>query len=165
MYEQIELRKAVEAITGKNENGRPKAIVTLQHQIVHSIDDDGVPTITVEDQANTMFAVASVVVSNGKVTMLLDFDSFEDDDYVRFRGLLKEYERGDTTYGNHLLVMTLADEDTASIFISMIVDLICFDGADPTIKLLGDAEQARYYAITSNDDDDVEEIDDLEENC
>ena len=164
MLEQIELKKAVNALTGKNDEGRPKAVIALQHQVEYGTDESGTPLIAVEDQANTMFAVANMIVSNGKLTILLDFDSFDDDDYMRFRGLLKEYERGDTTNGNHILVLTLADEDSASIFTSMIVDLVCFDGVDPTIKLQGEANQAKYYSLT--DDEDVEteeEFEDLKE--
>lgn len=165
--EQIELKDVLEAITGTNEDGSSKALATLQHQVELGVDEDGMPVIEAADQANALYAIANIIVSRGKITAVLEFDSFDDDEYVMFRGLLKDYEKGNFAEGNHYLVLTLADDETANIFISMFVDMVCFDGVDPIIRLMGDADDASYYTLPYLEDDEddwyEDDEDDLEE--
>lgn len=149
--EDFNLKDLVDTITGTNEDGNPKSFSTLQHQMLFITEEDIEPEVI--DEAITTFANVGITVSDGLVTAILKFNSFDDIDFIRMHAVCKNYENREFGERTELLALTLIDNETHSNFITMIVELVSFDGAEPIIRFMGSSDNTRAFIL---DDSDIE---------
>ena len=155
-------------IEGTDENGNPKAIITIQNETFPNIDDQ---TPLIHDEAATVQAVASFAINNKTLVTALLWDDFDDTDYLRFKGFLKASERDATPQNDeppHFIVLNLADAENYEHFITCIVLTYVIDGEQPTIKFLSLTEDAAIYTLSDEEmanltDDVVDELEQIED--
>lgn len=145
----------IKSITGLNEDGFPKATVGLQHQVDFGVAEHGAAGLKVLDQAQTVYAEAGLGVSNKKTTIALTFNSFDDVDYIRFRGLLEGWENRDIDFPRYL-ILSMCDTETNENFIVGPVECHYFDGDAARIRFVADAEQVRVFRSENEEDADEE---------
>lgn len=151
-------------ITGVDENGNPKAIVTIQN-LTPSRYEDGEPLI--HDKADTTQAVVGITAENNWCVVSLLWDDFEDSEYIRFKGFLKEYKRDtELQEGNrsHYMVMTLSDIGNLEYFVRAIVMVPIVDSDKAMIRFLCNQDNVVLYPVSDDEmttltDEVVEELD------
>ena len=153
--EDFDIKDLVDTITGTDEEGNPKAFTTLQHQMLF-ISDEDIETEII-DEAITSFATVGVTVSEGMVTTLLKFNSFDDIDFIRMHTVCKNYENREFGERTELLVLTLIDDETYKNVISMVVELVSFDGAEPIIRLMANSDNTRAFQVDAEEEDFIDD--------
>jgi hypothetical protein len=161
--EDFDIKELVDTITGNDEEGLPKAFSSLQHQMLFIDDEDIEPEII--DEASTAYATAGITVSDGMATAILKFQSFDDIDFIRMHAVCKNFENREFGERTELLVLTLVDNETYSNFVSMVVHLVSFDGAEPIIRFMASSNNTRAFTIDDLDvdDEDYDDYDDYDE--
>jgi hypothetical protein len=59
-----------------------------------------------------------------------------------------------------LLALTLVDDTTFENVVSMVVELVSFDGAEPIIRFMGNSDNTSAFIIEQDEDEDDDEFDD-----
>lgn len=139
------LEEILGTITGVSEENGPKAVVSLQHQVVYDMDENGKPLIVVDEEESVSYSVVGLAVSNGYTTIYVRFDDYEDDEYLRFKRLIKNYENRERDNKTHLLVLTMADQKTLSNFVTSVAMMVTFDGVEPVVKFVGKSAETTVY--------------------
>lgn len=156
--EDFNIKDIVNTLTGADEDGNARAFSTLQHQKLY-IDGDDIDTEVI-DEAITNFAVVGISVSQGMVTAALQFNSFDDVDFIRMHTVCKNYANREFGEQTELLALTLVDDETFENVVSMVVELVSFDGAEPIIRFIGNSDNTSAFIIEHEAEDDDEEFDD-----
>lgn len=156
--EDINIKDIVDTLTGADEDGNARAMSTLQHQKLYIVGDD-IDTEII-DEAITNFAVVGISVSQGMVTAALQFDSFDDVDFIRMHTVCKNYANREFGEQTELLALTLVDDTTFENVVSMVVELVSFDGAEPIIRFMGNSDNTSAFIIEQDEDEDDDEFDD-----
>lgn len=159
--EDFNIKDLVDTMTGTDENGNPKAMVTLQHQMLFLGDDDIETEII--DETMTSYAVLGLNVSGGMTTALLKFNSFDDIDFIRMHTVCKNYETREFGERTEMLVLTMIDLETYTNVVSMVVELVSFDGAEPIVRLMANSDNTRAFMVDPEDVDPAEFDEDLDE--
>lgn len=140
-----------EHIEDTNEDGNPMAIITIQNETFPTPGDQ---TPLIHDEASTDQAVVSFAMNRDTLITALLWDDFDDTDYLRFKGFLKEYEREIKAQNNeppHYIVLNLADAETYEHFITCIVLTYVIDGERPMIRFLSQTEDAAIYTLSDEE--------------
>jgi hypothetical protein len=136
-------------LEGRDDFGESKAVSVLQNVVFYQ-DVDGKVNPSILDQAESTSAVAQFAVTNGRAVICLEFESFDDMEYLRFQRVCQDFTNGahPSEGGTTCLSLTLAQAGDYDYFMTApFVMTYVMDGKKPMIKFLIEVNDITMYQL------------------